>query len=154
MADNINTMQNEEEISLSSENCRYLTFLCDNLTFAVSTDNVIEIITNFMIRKIPLVPDYIMGIINVRGQIIPIIDMRLRTGKESVSFEHSCIVILEIDGCMIGVAVDAVSQVLNLDVSKASSVPVENQHELASFMLSLPNGSVVLLLNLASLIRP
>ena len=78
MADNINTLQNEEDASFSSENHRYLTFSCDNLTFAVNTDNVIEIITNFMIRKIPLVPGYIMGIINVRGQIIPIIDMRLR----------------------------------------------------------------------------
>lgn len=154
MSDNINTLHQEEDFSLSSSNLRYLTFLCDNLTFAVNTDQVIEIITNFMIRKIPLVPNYIMGIINVRGQIIPIIDMRLRIGKESASFENSCIIILEIDSSLIGIAVDSVSQVLDLDITKASPVPVENQNELASSMLSLPNGSVVLLLNLLSVIQP
>ncbi len=154
MADNINTLQTEEELALSSENQRYLTFSCDNLTFAVNTDTVIEIITNFMIRKIPLVPGYIMGIINVRGQIIPIIDMRLRIGKESATFDTSCIIILEIDSNLVGIAVDAVLQVLDLDVKRASAVPVENQNELASSMLSLSNGSVVLLLNLASVIQP
>ena len=61
-----------------------------------------------MIRKIPLVPGYIMGIINVRGQIIPIIDMRLRIGKESATFDTSCIIILEIDSNLVGIAVDAV----------------------------------------------
>lgn len=152
MADNMNMLPEEEEVS--SVNHRFLTFLCDNLTFAVNTDNVVEIITNFMIRQVPLVPGYILGIINVRGQIIPVIDMRLRIGKENSFFDTSCIIILEMESTMIGLVVDSVSQVLDLDMDSISPVPVENQNELASSMLALPGGSVVLMLNLASLVQP
>ncbi len=152
MADNMNMLPEEEEVS--SVNHRFLTFLCDNLTFAVNTDHVVEIITNFMIRQVPLVPGYILGIINVRGQIIPVIDMRLRIGKENSFFDTSCIIILEMESTMIGLVVDSVSQVLDLDMDSISPVPVENQNELASSMLALPGGAVVLMLNLASLVQP
>ena len=59
---------------------RFLTFVSDNINFGVSTDYIIEIISNHMICPLPMVPDYIKGIINLRGQTIPIIDIRLRMG--------------------------------------------------------------------------
>lgn len=127
---------------------RYLTFVSDGLTFGVSTEHVIEIITNYMIRPLPMVPDYVKGIINLRGQIIPILDIRLRMSKMSMEYTPTtCIIILDIDSTVIGVVVDSVSQVLDIDLSEASPIPIENRQELTNYMLSLEDGTVVLLLD-------
>ena len=60
---------------------KYLMFLSDGLDFAVKASYVMEIITNHDITTLPMVPDFIKGIINLRGQIIPIIDIRTKMGK-------------------------------------------------------------------------
>lgn len=127
---------------------RFLTFTSDNLVFGVSTDNVIEIITNYMIRPLPMVPDYIRGVINLRGQIIPVMDMRLRLNKPFVEYTPTtCIIILEIQSVSIGIVVDSVLQVQDIRVEAASPIPIENRQELTNSMLSLEDGTVVLLLD-------
>ncbi len=126
----------------------FLTFVSDGLTYGVPTEQVIEIITNHSIRRLPLVPDYVQGIINLRGQIIPIIDMRLRMGKPFQEYSSTtCIIILDIGSDRIGICVDSVSQVLPLDLSLASPVPLEDRQHLATSMISKEDGKVVLLLN-------
>lgn len=138
----------ETEEGLSDQAGRFLTFTSDNLIFGVSTDNVIEIITNYMIRPLPLVPDYIRGIINLRGQIIPVMDMRLRMGKPFVAYTATtCIIILEIQSVFIGIVVDSVLQVQNIPLETASPIPIENHQELTNSMLSMEDGTVVLLLD-------
>ena len=77
------------EADISME--RYLTFRSDGTTMGVSTDYVIEILTDQMITEIPMVPNFIKGIINMRGQIVPIIDMRLKMGKFADTTESTCI---------------------------------------------------------------
>lgn len=141
--------ENAEKIAKINESAeRYLTFVSDGLTFGVSTEHVIEIITNYMIRPLPMVPDYVRGIINLRGQIITILDIRLRMGKPFVEYTPStCIIILEINSTVIGIVVDSVSQVLDIDLSEASPIPIENRQELTNYMLSLEDGTVVLLLD-------
>lgn len=97
---------------------------------------------------LPLVPDYVKGIINLRGQIIPIIDIRLRMGKPAIDYTNTtCIIVLNIDSAYIGIIVDAVQQVVDIDQSKISSVPVENQQELINGMLSMEDRSVILFLD-------
>lgn len=132
---------------------RFLTFQSDGLTFGVSTNYIIEIITNHMITMVPVVPGYVKGIINLRGQIIPIIDIRLRMGKMDIDYTSaSCIIVLNCDSISIGIIVDAVEQVLDIDSSKISPVPAKNQQELVSGMISLQDGSVVLILDCEGLI--
>lgn len=138
----------ETEEVLSDQAGRFLTFTSDNLIFGVSTDNVIEIITNYMIRPLPLVPDYIRGVINLRGQIIPVMDMRLRLGKPFIEYTATtCIIILEIQSVFIGIVVDSVLQVQNIHLEAASPIPIENHQELTNSMLSMEDGTVVLLLD-------
>lgn len=145
-------VNNIEEVQ--EETARFLTFTSDNLVFGVSTDNVIEIITNYMIRPLPMVPDYIRGVINLRGQIIPVMDMRLRLGKPFMEYTSStCIIILEIDSIRIGIVVDSVLQVQNINTSLASPIPIENRQELTNLMLSLEDGTVVLFLDCEAIIR-
>ena len=118
----------------------------------MDTTHVVEIITDYPVRPLPMVPDYIKGIINLRGQIIPIIDFRLRLGNmdnpESVST-----VILQVDSTTIGMMVDSVSQVLDIDTSHTSPIPVESTQELTNGMISLDDGTVILLLNYEALVE-
>lgn len=132
---------------------RFLTFLSDGLYFGVNTRNVIEIINNHKIRSLPMVPDYIRGIINLRGQVIPIIDMRLRMGKPFQEYTpKTCIVILEIDSNTIGIVVDSVAQVLDIDLDRAAPIPTENRQELTNYMISI-NGTVILLLECEAIVE-
>ena len=141
------------EIEVEKE--RFLTFRSADLTFAVNTKYVIEIITNHSITTLPMVPDYIKGIINLRGQIIPIVDIRLRLGKPSIDMENNesnCIIVLDIDSISVGIIVDSVSQVVDSELSKISPVPVNNQRELVNGMISLDVNNVVLLLDCEQLV--
>ncbi len=154
-ADTLNKTINEtlEDTSpVSTE--RFLTFSSNGLNIGVSTNYVIEIITNHSITMLPLVPDYVRGIINLRGQIIPIIDIRLRMGKPFIDYTSStCIIVLNINSIQIGIIVDAVQQVMDIDQSQISPVPVENQQELISGMVSSANSSVILFLDCEQLIE-
>lgn len=134
------------ESSVSTE--RFLTFISDGLTIGVSTNYVTEIITNHAITMIPLIPDYVKGIINLRGQIIPIIDIRLRMGKPSISYTSTtCIIVLNINDTSLGIIVDSVQQVIDIDKSQISPVPTENHQELINGMISLDERSVLLFLD-------
>ena len=141
----------EDIVSEDSENEnieRFLTFVSDTITFGVSTNRVIEIISTYMIRPLPMVPGYIKGIINLRGMVIPVIDLRMRMGKSPAEeTASSCIIVLEIEDVTIGVLVDAVIQVLDIDLTKTTTIPVHDNQELANSMTSLEDGTVVFLLN-------
>ena len=140
------------EAPISTE--RLLTFTSDGLTIGISTDYVTEIITNHSITVLPLVPDYVKGIINLRGQIIPIIDIRLRMGKEAIAYtNHTCIIVLNIDSVLIGIVVDMVQQVIDIDKSLISSMPIEDHQELINGMVSLDERSVLLFLDCEQLVN-
>ena len=132
---------------------RYLTFRSDGTTMGVSTDYVIEILTDQMITEIPMVPNFIKGIINMRGQIVPIIDMRLKMGKFADTTESTCIIVLDIDSSCVGIQVDGVEQVLDIDKTQISPIPVEDQQGLVDGMISLSSQEVLLFLNCQELIR-
>ena len=133
---------------------RFLTFVSDSITFGVSTNQVIEIISSYMIRPLPMVPDYIRGIINLRGMVIHLFDLRMRMGKPAAEYtSSSCIIVLEIEEVTIGVLVDAVLQVLDIELSRTTAIPVHDNQELASSMTSLDDGTVVLFLNCEQMIQ-
>ena len=146
-------IEKKPEVEVEKE--RFLTFHSADLTFAANTKYVIEIITNHAITTLPMVPEYIKGIINLRGQIIPIVDIRLRLGKPPIDMENNdttCIIVLDIDSISVGILVDSVSQVVDSELSKISPVPVNNQHELVNGMISLDVNNVVLLLDCQQLV--
>jgi purine-binding chemotaxis protein CheW len=133
---------------------RYLTFHTDNLIFGISTNYIIEIITNHVITPMPMMPNFVKGIINLRGQIVPIIDIRLRLGKPEIEYTNtSCVIVLNVDSVYIGMIVDAVEQVLDIDYSRISNVPANNREELVSGMISMPDDKVVMLLDCETLVN-
>lgn len=152
MAD-MNEMFDESQVNEENTNIKsFLTFIANGLTYGVDTLHVVEIITDYSIRPLPMVPEYIKGIINLRGQIIPIIDFRLRLGSMD-NPESNSTIILQVDSVTIGMMVDSVSQVLGIDLSQASSIPVESRQELTNSMVALPDGTVILLLNYEALVE-
>lgn len=126
-------------VESAADSPNYLVFLSDDLKFGVDAEYVVEIINNLSITYLPMVPDYIRGIINLRGQMVPILDIRLRLGKESG--DASLVIVLNIDGIYLGILVDSVDQMTNIPKARILPMPANSPQILVSGMCSLPDGS-------------
>lgn len=123
----------EAEDSAKGTEKKFLTFVSDGINFAIDSDFVKEIINEHHITHLPRVPDFIKGIINLRGQIIPIIDVRLRMNRpEAETNRDSCIIVIELEKDCIGLFVDKVLQMLDIDESHVASPPSHRQQEYIS----------------------
>ena len=101
---------------------KYLTFLLDNEAYAIEIKYVTEIIGIQPITEVPELPEYIKGIINLRGIIIPVMDVRLRFKKQPAEYnDRTCVIVIDVEGILIGLIVDSVSEVLS--ISDDSIVP-------------------------------
>ena len=131
-----------EEAS-SVERC--LTFESGGLTLFLSTNYVTEIINDCSITHLPLVPGHIKGILNLRGQILPVVDIRESMGKPSLEYtSKTCIIVLNVEDIPIGIVVDAVRQVVDLDLSQVRPIPVKRQQKLLDGMVTMEDGSVIM----------
>lgn len=105
----------------AEENRQYLTFMLGGEMFAIGILSIKEIIEYGHLTTVPLMPAHIRGVINLRGAVVPVIDLAARFGRESKEVtRRSCIVILEVDSDDahqdIGVVVDAVNEVVEIPV--------------------------------------
>lgn len=136
-------MQTSQEENSSVERC--LTFESGGLVLFLSTDYVIEIINDHNITHLPLVPSYIKGIINLRGQILPAVDIRLYMGKEPTEYtSRTCIIVIEVDSMPIAIIVDSVRQVMDIDLKDVRPIPVKRQQKLLNGMINMEDGSVLM----------
>ncbi len=111
------TKELEEELELEedTQKGRYLTFSLGNETYGIEIKYVTEIIGIQSITELPELPGYIRGIINLRGQIIPVMDVRLRFKKEFREYnDRTCIVVIDINEVAVGLIVDSVSEVITI----------------------------------------
>lgn len=103
-------VQGEEE---DTQHGKFLTFQLGKEVFGIEIRYVTEIIGMQPITFVPEVPEYVKGIINLRGKIIPVIDMRLKFKKEAAPYDdRTCIIVIDIKDISIGLIVDCVSEVL------------------------------------------
>ena len=94
---------------------KYLTFYVDQEMYGIEIQYVKEIIGLQTITQIPELPEYMMGIINLRGKIIPVMDIRLRFKKEPREYnDRTCVIVVDIDNMSIGLIIDSVSEVLTI----------------------------------------
>lgn len=99
---------------------KYLTFLLGTQRFAMPISEVREVIRFSAVTEVPLMPDFLLGVINVRGEVLPLMDLSLRLGLEATVFSRrSCVVIVDIaeegQTVSVGALVDVVQAVLDLD---------------------------------------
>ncbi|MFL0250192.1 chemotaxis protein CheW [Clostridium neuense] len=103
---------------------KFLTFMLQNEFYGIEIKYVIEIIVIQDISKVPELPDYIKGIINLRGKIIPVMDVRLRFKKEEKEYnDRTCIVIIQMGDIFMGLIVDSVSEVVSIPDSEIVDPP-------------------------------
>ena len=119
---------------------QYLIFVAGHLKLGVVAEDVVEILNNQIITYLPMVPDYIRGIINMRGQMVPILDIRVRLGMPSQE-EDSLVVVVNMGDVQLGLLVDGVDQMLDIPKIYIHSLPANNTQVLVSGMCSLPDGS-------------
>lgn len=98
---------------------KYLSFSLAEEEYGIGILKIKEIIGMMNITVIPQTPEFVKGVINLRGKVIPVIDLRIKFGMESIEYaERTCIIVVEIDsrtGTMpVGIVVDSVSEVLNV----------------------------------------
>lgn len=110
------------EVVEDTQRNKYLTFAIENESYGIEISHVTEIIGIQSITVLPELPEFIKGIINLRGKIIPVMDVRLRFKKESLDYnDRTCIVVIDINEISIGLIVDTVSEVLS--ISEGDVVP-------------------------------
>lgn len=94
---------------------RFLSFNIANESYGIGIEFVTEIIGIQKITEVPEMPDFIMGLINLRGMVIPIMDIRLRFKMQQRDYDdRTCIIIVNIQGTSIGLIVDKVSEVISI----------------------------------------
>jgi purine-binding chemotaxis protein CheW len=135
---------------------RYLTFRCGNESYGIRVLSVREIIRQAPITTVPRTPSYIRGVLNLRGRIIPVIDLRHRFGQGTAEVgDRTCIVVVQVSSAtrevvQMGLIVDAVEEVVNIAPSDVSETPDFGQSVDTSFLLGMAKvgGAVKALLNL------
>ncbi len=140
------------QASLEKEG-KYLSFTLAEEEYGIGILKVKEIIGMMPITSVPQTPDFVKGVINLRGKVIPVMDLRLKFGMEEMDYtERTCIIVVEIEGqtgtIMIGIVVDAVSEVLNIkadDIEDAPTFGAKLETESILGMAKMEGGVKILL---------
>ena len=139
---------------------QYLTFALAGEMFAVATLSVKEIIEYGQITTVPMMPAFIRGVINLRGAVVPVIDLGVRFhGNPTLISRRSCIVIIEVPGedesaQVLGIVVDAVSEVLEISPAEIEPPPAFGAKIRTDFILGMGKvgGKFVILLNVGKVL--
>ncbi len=115
-------------MSVSSQASQFLTYKLGDEMFAVGVAQVREVLELAPITKVPTAPDYMRGVVNVRGNAIPVVDLRLKFGlPRAPDTLHTRIIVLELkldgEACVIGGIADSVHEVIELDPAQTTPPP-------------------------------
>lgn len=125
MADIIENTMDMEKDTLKN---RFLTFSLGNESYGIEIKYVTEIIGIQTITEIPELPEYVKGVINLRGKIIPVMDVRLRFKKEAREYnDRTCVIVIDINDISIGLIVDSVAEVLTIPQEDIVEPPKMNK---------------------------
>ncbi len=147
----------EEMLEEDTEKGKYMTFKSGNESFGIELQYVREIIGIQPITAIPEVEGYIKGLINLRGKIIPVIDVRVRFNQEAIPYtDRTCIIIINVKNTVVGLIVETIEGVAQINDDQIEPPPtlsVGNTKNHFVYGLGKTEGSVKLLLDPQKLIR-
>ncbi len=154
MAEITETMDQAVKVMTDKEE-KYLTFVLADEEYGIGILKIKEIIGMMPITTVPQTPEFVKGVINLRGKVIPVIDLRLRFGMDSIDYtERTCIIVVEIEGSagtvQIGIVVDAVSEVLNVNAEDVEETPTFGAKLNTDYILGMAKmeGGVKILLDI------
>lgn len=127
-----------EKKDISSYEGKFLTFALSNEEYGVEILKVREILGIMEITAVPQTPDYMKGVINLRGKVIPIIDLRLKFSMPEVEHtKETCIIVAEVGTAQVGVIVDSVSEVTDIKGEDIEEAPNFGQELDTNFIMGL-----------------
>jgi len=130
---------------------KYLTFELANEAYGIEILKVREIIGIMDITQVPRMPAHVRGVINLRGKVIPVIDLRLKFDMPATeTTAETCIIVVDVSGNLMGLQVDKVSEVLDIVGTDIEDAPTINASVDNSFILGMgkAKGRVNILLNI------
>ncbi len=134
---------------------RFLTFVLNNEVYGIEILKVREIIGLMDITNVPQTPDYMKGVINLRGKVIPVIDLRLKFSMpEDEHTQETCTIVVEEDSTSIGIIVDKVSEVMEIKGEEIEGTPQFGQGIDTNFIMGLgkTKDTIVILLDIAKVL--
>ena len=135
--DKINASLQAEQDEDTQEG-KFLTFVLGNEEYGIEIRNVTEIIGIQRITDLPDVPHYVKGVINLRGKVIPVVDVRIRFGLPEREYdERTCIVVVNITDISVGLIVDSVSEVLDIPDEDIEPPPKVNMGASSRYIRNL-----------------
>ena len=114
----------DDDEDIDAQKDKFLTFQIADEEFAIPIGHVIEIVGIQKITEVPDMPDFVKGVINLRGKVIPVMDVRLRFRMPSVAYDdRTCVVVVSVGDVTIGLVVDTVSEVVDIPEINISAPP-------------------------------
>ncbi|MEZ8143433.1 chemotaxis protein CheW [Enterovibrio norvegicus FF-33] len=141
--------------NVNDEVLQWVTFQLEDETYGINVMQVREVLRYTEIAPVPGAPDYVLGIINLRGNVVTVIDTRSRFGlmQGDVS-DNTRVIVIEAESQVIGIMVDSVAEVVYLRTSEIDTTPSVGTDESAKFIqgVSNRNGSLLILVDLNKLL--
>ena len=134
---------------------KFLTFELGKEEYGVEILTVREIIGIMDITTVPQTPEYMKGVINLRGKVIPVIDLRLKFSmEEETHTQETCIIVVEVNNTLIGIVVDNVSEVLEIKKEEIEPSPSFGQSIDTKFIMGLgkAKGKIIILLDIGKVL--
>jgi purine-binding chemotaxis protein CheW len=149
------TVRMEHLDTIADREGKYLTFTLAGEEYGIGILKIKEIIGMMPITSVPQTPQFVKGVINLRGKVIPVVDLRLRFAMEAIDYnERTCIIVVEIGGrgadIVIGIVVDSVSEVLNIKSEDIEDTPTFGTRLNTDYILGMAKmeGKVKILLDI------
>uniref|UniRef100_A0A7C4MLQ4 Chemotaxis protein CheW n=1 Tax=Desulfatirhabdium butyrativorans TaxID=340467 RepID=A0A7C4MLQ4_9BACT len=140
---------------MTSKEGKYLTFTLANEEYGIGILKIKEIIGMMPITSVPRTPSFVKGVINLRGKVIPVVDLRLKFGMQPMEYtDRTCIIVVEIAGqsgsLIIGIVVDSVSEVLNIKEEDIENTPTFGVRVNTDYIMGMAKmgGGVKILLDI------
>ena len=147
--------KNQSTKTSGEKESKYLTLSLAGEEYGIEILKIKEIIGMMPVTTVPLTPPFVKGVINLRGKVIPVLNLRLKFGMEEVAFsERTCIIVVETKrqggSVLIGVVVDSVSEVLNIKANDIEETPAFGAQMDTNYILGMAktSGGVKILLNI------
>jgi purine-binding chemotaxis protein CheW len=134
---------------------KYLTFALAEEEYGLEILKVREIISMSEITSVPKTPSYVKGVINLRGKVIPVIDLRLKFAMDEAPYtDETCIIVVDVDGVEMGIIVDHVSEVLDIAAGDIEDAPEFGASVDIDFILGMgkADARVTILLDISKVI--
>ena len=146
----------ENEVVSTKRAGKYLTFGLAGEEYGLEILRVREIMGVMDITAVPRTPDFVKGVINLRGKVIPVVDLRLKFGFEAIEHtEETCIIVVDVGSIEMGIVVDRVSEVLDIAEENIDDAPSFGNSVNTDFILGMgkADGRVTILLDISRVTR-